>query len=305
MENEKALLQQEKLFADVMLTGCRIQMFTEEQLSTFVPVYNDQAAGEGSLSDPNLGIIGPGLCPRCFRDDIGCQGHMGRIQLADMVYNPYMIQGVVRVLNSVCWDCGRLKLSEVQLKSHGIFKYKGFARLNAIAELSLSCSLASCSYRPLQDDIPCVGCGPFQNKPGELIIYRKPLPSSPASASSSSSAGGVGLSESLSSSNSSSSAMVMVPSSSAATSSSLLSSSSSSSKKDWDPVNIRDIFHVLDAITERDAHLLGFDNKTHPRNMIMKSFPSFLRGIVRRRYATETFSRIRSHSSTVPYCRRT
>lgn len=277
IEAERALVQQEKSFPDVMLTGCRIQMYTEEQMSTFVPVYNDQAAGEGSLSDPNLGIIGPGLCPRCFRDDIGCQGHMGRVQLADMVYNPYMIQGVVRVLNSVCWDCGRLKLSENQLKSHGLLKYKGFSRLNAIAELSLSCSLASCSFKPDSDDMQCVGCGPFQNKPGELIIYRKPSAAPNVATVSSSTSGD------------SSSAIVMVMSS---------TGSSSSSKKEWEAVNIRDIFGVLDAISERDAYLLGFENKTHPRNMIMRSFP-----VIPPRYRPSTVrdGNVQPHSITQLY----
>lgn len=277
-EAERSLLQQEKTFPDVMLTGCRIQMYTEEQLATFVPIYNDQAAGEGSLSDPNLGIIGPGLCPRCFRDDIGCQGHMGRIQLADLVYNPYMIQGVVRVLNCVCWDCGRLKFSENQLRSHSLLKYKGFARLNAMANLAVSSTMLSCSYRPEPDDVACRGCGPFQNKPGELIIYRKTTSSAASATGSDLHLGNQG---------------VMVLSMIAG-----CASSGGAAKKDWDPVNIRDIYNVLDAVTERDAYLMGFENKTHPRNMIMKSFP-----VIPPRYRPSTVrdGNVQPHSITQLY----
>lgn len=48
------------------------------------------------------------------------------------------------------------------------------------------------------------------------------------------------------------------------------------SKKDKDSPNIKeieDIEKILDAITEKDAKLLGFTSGAHPRDMILKSFP--------------------------------
>ncbi len=70
------------------------------------------------LMDPHMGVIEPGLrCKTCGCKVDECPGHFGHIDLAMPVIHVGFIKDIKMLLESTCCQCGRLMLSEDQIKS--------------------------------------------------------------------------------------------------------------------------------------------------------------------------------------------
>jgi DNA-directed RNA polymerase subunit A' len=73
---------------------------------------------EMGLMDPRLGVIEPGLrCKTCGRKVDECPGHFGHIDLAMPVIHVGYTRILKRLLQSTCRSCGRLLLSDAQIKA--------------------------------------------------------------------------------------------------------------------------------------------------------------------------------------------
>ena len=73
---------------------------------------------EMGLMDPHMGVIEPGLrCKTCGCKVDECPGHFGHIDLAMPVIHVGFIKDIKMLLESTCCQCGRLMLSEDQIKS--------------------------------------------------------------------------------------------------------------------------------------------------------------------------------------------
>lgn len=68
----------------------------------------------GGLSDPRLGTTDRNFkCQTCGESMNDCPGHFGHIDLARPVYHIGFIKKVKKILESVCFHCGKLKLDVV------------------------------------------------------------------------------------------------------------------------------------------------------------------------------------------------
>jgi DNA-directed RNA polymerase subunit A' len=73
---------------------------------------------EMGLMDSHMGVIEPGLrCKTCGCKVDECPGHFGHIDLAQPVIHVGFIKDIKMLLESTCCQCGRLMLSEDQIKS--------------------------------------------------------------------------------------------------------------------------------------------------------------------------------------------
>jgi len=65
----------------------------------------------GGLYDIRLGSYGRGMdpCGTCLKMQ-DCPGHMGHIELSSLVYNPFFIKLVQRVLCIFCLHCFKLQI---------------------------------------------------------------------------------------------------------------------------------------------------------------------------------------------------
>lgn len=73
---------------------------------------------EMGLMDPHMGVIEPGLrCKTCGCKVDECPGHFGHIDLAMPVIHVGFIKDIKMLLESTCCKCGRLMLSEEQIKA--------------------------------------------------------------------------------------------------------------------------------------------------------------------------------------------
>ncbi|MDR0522970.1 MAG: DNA-directed RNA polymerase subunit A' [Candidatus Methanoplasma sp.] len=73
---------------------------------------------EMGLMDPHMGVIEPGLrCKTCGCKVDECPGHFGHIDLAMPVIHVGFVKDIKLMLESTCRSCGRIMLSEDQIKS--------------------------------------------------------------------------------------------------------------------------------------------------------------------------------------------
>ena len=49
-------------------------------------------------------------CTTCGEEGNGCPGHVGHIELELPIYNPFMMNLLMRFLKSKCYTCHRLKM---------------------------------------------------------------------------------------------------------------------------------------------------------------------------------------------------
>jgi DNA-directed RNA polymerase beta' subunit len=91
----------------------------------------------GGLSDQRMGAIGGRgqACHTCGQQHHNCPGHMGRILLPYPVMNPLFVPLVVSVLQTLCVNCHRLRVSPYYINF--LFRGKGrqIQRLRAVALL--------------------------------------------------------------------------------------------------------------------------------------------------------------------------
>ncbi len=72
---------------------------------------------EGSLMDPHLGVINPGLrCKTCGQKMKYCPGHFGSIELVRPVIHSEFGRKIEELLHATCQKCGRIALPDEKLK---------------------------------------------------------------------------------------------------------------------------------------------------------------------------------------------
>lgn len=65
----------------------------------------------GGLLDPRLGTIDRNVkCQTCGENQNECPGHFGHIELAKPVFHIGFITKVKKMLECICWNCGKLKI---------------------------------------------------------------------------------------------------------------------------------------------------------------------------------------------------
>ena len=65
------------------------------------------------LHDKALGVSPfdhKGICPTCGMTVVHCPGHVGHINLAAPIYNPFLMKDVYKLLKSKCFSCHRLRI---------------------------------------------------------------------------------------------------------------------------------------------------------------------------------------------------
>lgn len=119
-----------------VLCGVTIRNFSPEDMQrlSVVTVSQTSLFGAGSINDQKMGGIGNQICGTCH--GIECPGHFGIIPFATRMYNPAGKAAIIRILNSVCRSCGRLRRTEAFLREKGILSLPARDRLAAIEEAS-------------------------------------------------------------------------------------------------------------------------------------------------------------------------
>jgi len=111
----------------------------------------------GCVNDARMGTVSTITpCENCRKPD--CPGHYGLIDFHNTpIYNPCYIRTIVLVLNCVCNNCGRLKITKEQMLDKGLFKLSGNKRLKTIGEL-VSTNTECFSDKPKLPGGPILHC---------------------------------------------------------------------------------------------------------------------------------------------------
>ncbi|MFQ6135951.1 MAG: DNA-directed RNA polymerase subunit A' [Candidatus Hydrothermarchaeales archaeon] len=100
-----------------LLSPTHIRKISEVRVVTADTYDEDGYPIEGGLMDPRLGVVDPGLkCKTCGGRVGECPGHFGHIELARPVVHVGYAKLIYKILKSICRNCGRLKLSDEEIK---------------------------------------------------------------------------------------------------------------------------------------------------------------------------------------------
>ncbi|MFH0906167.1 MAG: DNA-directed RNA polymerase subunit A', partial [archaeon] len=70
---------------------------------------------EGGIMDLHLGVISPGLrCKTCGQTMKNCPGHFGSLELIRPVIHPKFSDKLYDLLSTVCFECGKVMITEEQ-----------------------------------------------------------------------------------------------------------------------------------------------------------------------------------------------
>lgn len=236
---------------DMRLVRVSLSLFSLEEIieTSACEITNANLEGQGSINDTRMGAAeSDKTCSSC--DKLPCDGHLGHIRFATMVnnelvetpiYHPQMMREIVKVLHSVCNTCGSLLLSPDMLREKGILKLSGPSRLTEIEKASkergVKCLVSRRGQsRPDTDS----KCGPIQ------ACVPNPVYSTEDLANKCSITYYADKKE-----------------------------KSRSRKDERQPMlrTVEETYSILNAISSEHAVLLGFENGSHPRNMISRAWP--------------------------------
>ena len=115
-----ALLKKEEITHQ--LSNVRFDFYTPEEIKrismkqlTVPNIYSEIGTpNPGSLSDPCLGVGAfdkNSTCEVCHQNNENCTGHFGHIELSIPIYNPFLLNQILKLLNIKCFNCHKLKLN--------------------------------------------------------------------------------------------------------------------------------------------------------------------------------------------------
>ena len=104
---------------------------------------------DGGLFDPHMGPHDLAHnCKTCLKRAKDCPGHFGHLELKKPVYHPGYIKLIRKILNCVCWDCGKLLCKRDQRFTKAM-RESGDKRLSEIYELCKTIKV--CSLKEKKD----------------------------------------------------------------------------------------------------------------------------------------------------------
>lgn len=126
----------------------------------YVLINNPAKHGAGTINDPKLGVtLGHTKCGTCYKDNLNCNGHRGRISLQEKkdgklidspIINPSYRRIIISLLTIFCNKCGALLLTEDQILH--LEKYKhAKSRIKLIEEFVKGKKNLEHTHRPTVD----------------------------------------------------------------------------------------------------------------------------------------------------------
>lgn len=98
---------------------------------------NKESNMNGGLFDKRMGsITRREICPTCGRDDQGCGGHMGHIDLPEPMVNPIFEKEAIYAARCICSYCGDTFIDEKFFYALGLDKIPKKNLLKVVSELS-------------------------------------------------------------------------------------------------------------------------------------------------------------------------
>ena len=223
------------LLSDYVIFGVTSEeMKRKIAVSSLKHINNPKNAGALTINDPRMGVVPPyDNCHTCRLGLSECPGHFGRIKFHKPIYHPLFINAIEQVMSCVCKDCGTLLLTKTQLESAGLNVNTGYKKLKNIADFCKKKGKeAVCpSYRNLDKTITNIN----GIEMGPVI----PCSRNPT-----------------------------FDSSKADKDRGKLIMKVSGTKVELRP---EDAYDTLNMISDEDKRLLGFDENTHPRDLILQS----------------------------------
>lgn len=213
--------KEEMNLPEFKITGVVFSVFSEENIDA-LSVYDVKNVNKSynlkeSTDDPRGGTIENNrLCPTCGKTNQDCVGHLGKIELPANIIHPFFRDITIMTLQTICFTCNRVLITEKIIKDQGINNLRGRKRMSAIADFckrNIRCTNPKCGPRPIF--IPM-----SSENETRYVWYKIKF----------------------------------------------------GKKEELEYLTVETIKMKLNAISDKDARLLGFENN-HPRNFIINFIP--------------------------------
>ena len=89
-----------------------VKRISMRPITDSVPFDNFSNANPGGVHDPVMGVSAYDAlssCVTCGLNNDNCTGHFGHIELSAPVYNPFMMNYLLKLLNMKCFNCHKLR----------------------------------------------------------------------------------------------------------------------------------------------------------------------------------------------------
>lgn len=149
--------KEEMNLPEFRITSVIFSVFSEENIDA-LSVYDVKNVNKSynlneSTDDPRGGTIENNrLCPTCGKTNQDCIGHLGKIELPVNIIHPFFRDITIMTLQTICFTCNRVLVTEKILKDLGIDNLRGRKRLTAIADFckgNIRCTNPKCGPRPI------------------------------------------------------------------------------------------------------------------------------------------------------------
>jgi DNA-directed RNA polymerase beta' subunit len=123
--DKKAIQHQIESVRFDMYDSETIRRIATKPLTESVAYDNLGGIVSNGLHDSSLGVSAydkMSNCVTCGMDTNNCPGHLGYIELSAPIYAPFMMKTLLRILNSKCFNCHKLKLHK-RKKLYFLFKF--------------------------------------------------------------------------------------------------------------------------------------------------------------------------------------
>lgn len=150
---------EETALQELVISGIIFSLFDNKGIDdiSVVDVENVNKSYDPSFStdDPRMGTIDHNkFCTTCGKTNRDCVGHLGKLSLPVSIIHPFYRDYTILVLQTICFTCNKLLVTEKTIQDLGLSHLKGKKRLSAIAEhcekgSGLRCANPHCDPRPI------------------------------------------------------------------------------------------------------------------------------------------------------------
>ena len=149
---------EETSLPELTIDNLSFSLFTEQEINSLsvcdVENVNKSYDPTFSTDDPRMGTIDHNkFCTTCGKTNRDCVGHLGKLQLPASIIHPFYRDYVIMVLETICFTCNRLLITEKGIIDNGFGHLKGRKRLACISELcrknAIRCTNPHCGPKPI------------------------------------------------------------------------------------------------------------------------------------------------------------
>lgn len=129
------------------ITGIKFTLLSDKEIDALavVEITDSKMGGDNTVYDSRMGVLkNHELCPTCNFGWKECPHHFGKINLPIGIPHPILVRFIANMLSCFCAECHRLVITENQIVTIGLLRYKAESRFKFFLNHALK--VVQCEY---------------------------------------------------------------------------------------------------------------------------------------------------------------